>query len=155
MQLFPGLIYRMIKPKVVLLIFVSGKIVLTGAKVISLSDSHVLRESSLLHVECAPPSGSRRDIRRVQHYLYGAHGVPKGIMSLPLLVLLGASLSLLCIFYCPMLCGYFRLVSPSHIPFHHRQSRTTFSYTSTISHVVPSNRLIIHTNKSLPVAHNN
>lgn len=34
-QLFPGLIYRMIKPKVVLLIFVSGKIVLTGAKVIN------------------------------------------------------------------------------------------------------------------------
>ncbi|KAJ7221725.1 TBP-domain-containing protein [Mycena pura] len=32
-KLFPGLIYRMIKPKVVLLIFVSGKIVLTGAKV--------------------------------------------------------------------------------------------------------------------------
>lgn len=32
-QLFPGLIYRMVKPKVVLLIFVSGKIVLTGAKV--------------------------------------------------------------------------------------------------------------------------
>lgn len=33
LQLFPGLIYRMLKPKVVLLIFVSGKIVLTGAKV--------------------------------------------------------------------------------------------------------------------------
>lgn len=33
-QLFPGLIYRMILPKVVLLIFVSGKIVLTGAKVL-------------------------------------------------------------------------------------------------------------------------
>ncbi|CAD6565563.1 MAG: TATA-box-binding protein [Tremellales sp. Tagirdzhanova-0007] len=32
-ELFPGLIYRMMKPKVVLLIFVSGKIVLTGAKV--------------------------------------------------------------------------------------------------------------------------
>lgn len=32
-ELFPGLIYRMLKPKVVLLIFVSGKIVLTGAKV--------------------------------------------------------------------------------------------------------------------------
>jgi len=32
-ELFPGLIYRMIKPKVVLLIFVSGKIVLTGAKI--------------------------------------------------------------------------------------------------------------------------
>ncbi|KIR51816.1 TATA-box-binding protein [Cryptococcus gattii Ru294] len=32
-ELFPGLIYRMLKPKVVILIFVSGKIVLTGAKV--------------------------------------------------------------------------------------------------------------------------
>ncbi|KAG1722449.1 TBP-domain-containing protein [Suillus paluster] len=32
-ELFPGLIYRMLKPKVMLLIFVSGKIVLTGAKV--------------------------------------------------------------------------------------------------------------------------
>jgi transcription initiation factor TFIID TATA-box-binding protein len=32
-ELFPGLIYRMMRPRVVLLIFVSGKIVLTGAKV--------------------------------------------------------------------------------------------------------------------------
>jgi len=31
-ELFPGLIFRMNKPKVVLLIFASGKIVLTGAK---------------------------------------------------------------------------------------------------------------------------
>ena len=31
-ELFPGLIYRMVRPKIVLLIFVSGKIVLTGAK---------------------------------------------------------------------------------------------------------------------------
>lgn len=31
-ELFPGLIFRMTKPKVVLLIFASGKIVLTGAK---------------------------------------------------------------------------------------------------------------------------
>jgi len=31
-ELFPGLIYRLIEPKLVLLIFVSGKIVLTGAK---------------------------------------------------------------------------------------------------------------------------
>jgi transcription initiation factor TFIID TATA-box-binding protein len=31
-EMFPGLIYRMQKPKIVLLIFVSGKIVLTGAK---------------------------------------------------------------------------------------------------------------------------
>eukprot|EP01127_Copromyxa_protea_P006200 TRINITY_DN1600_c0_g1_i1.p1 TRINITY_DN1600_c0_g1~~TRINITY_DN1600_c0_g1_i1.p1 ORF type:complete len:198 (+),score=32.02 TRINITY_DN1600_c0_g1_i1:40-594(+) len=31
-ELFPGLIYRLVEPKVVLLIFVSGKIVITGAK---------------------------------------------------------------------------------------------------------------------------
>lgn len=31
-ELFPGLIYRMLKPKVVLLIFVSGQIVFTGAQ---------------------------------------------------------------------------------------------------------------------------
>jgi transcription initiation factor TFIID TATA-box-binding protein len=31
-ELFPGLIFRMSQPKVVLLIFASGKIVLTGAK---------------------------------------------------------------------------------------------------------------------------
>lgn len=31
-ELFPGLIFRMERPKLVLLIFASGKIVLTGAK---------------------------------------------------------------------------------------------------------------------------
>merc|ERR1712216_974451 len=31
-ELFPGLIFRMRQPKIVLLIFVSGKVVLTGAK---------------------------------------------------------------------------------------------------------------------------
>lgn len=31
-ELFPGLIYRMVKPRVVLLIFVNGKLVITGAK---------------------------------------------------------------------------------------------------------------------------
>jgi len=31
-EIFPGLIYRMSSPKIVLLIFASGKIVLTGAK---------------------------------------------------------------------------------------------------------------------------
>ena len=36
-ELFPGLIYRMVQPKIVLLIFVSGKIVLTGAKVFKIS----------------------------------------------------------------------------------------------------------------------
>ncbi|ONL93289.1 TATA-box-binding protein 2 [Zea mays] len=32
-EIFPGLVYRMVDPKVVILVFVSGKIVLTGAKV--------------------------------------------------------------------------------------------------------------------------
>lgn len=32
-EIFPGLVYRMLDPKIVLLIFVSGKVVLTGAKV--------------------------------------------------------------------------------------------------------------------------
>lgn len=31
-EMFPGLIYKMVQPKVVLLIFVSGKVVITGAK---------------------------------------------------------------------------------------------------------------------------
>lgn len=31
-EIFPGLVYRMMEPKIVLLIFVSGKLVLTGAK---------------------------------------------------------------------------------------------------------------------------
>ena len=31
-EIFPGLIYHMLEPEIVLLIFVSGKIVLTGAK---------------------------------------------------------------------------------------------------------------------------
>lgn len=31
-EVFPGLVYRMMDPKIVFLIFVSGKIVLTGAK---------------------------------------------------------------------------------------------------------------------------
>ncbi|ERN07033.1 hypothetical protein AMTR_s00019p00019110, partial [Amborella trichopoda] len=32
-ELFPGLIYRMAQPKLVILIFASGKIVISGAKV--------------------------------------------------------------------------------------------------------------------------
>jgi len=44
-ELFPGLIYRMKQPKIVLLIFVSGKIVLTGAKV----SSHFLYMLISLH----------------------------------------------------------------------------------------------------------
>ncbi|CAL8167236.1 unnamed protein product [Prunus armeniaca] len=75
-ELFPGLIYRMKQPKIVLLIFVSGKIVITGAKVredtykafeniypvltefrkvqqctlLLIDSSYLLRRSYLLHV---------------------------------------------------------------------------------------------------------
>lgn len=38
-ELFPGLIYRMVKPRIVLLIFVSGKVVLTGTVALSHSGS--------------------------------------------------------------------------------------------------------------------
>lgn len=31
-ELFPGLVYRMVEPKIVLLVFVTGKVVLTGGK---------------------------------------------------------------------------------------------------------------------------
>ncbi len=41
-ELFPGLIYRMLDPKIVLLIFASGKIVLTGAK--TREDIHIAFE---------------------------------------------------------------------------------------------------------------
>lgn len=37
-ELFPGLIYRMIKPRIVLLIFVSGKVVLTGKMLMILTE---------------------------------------------------------------------------------------------------------------------
>lgn len=42
-ELFSGLIYRMVKPRIVLLIFVNGKIVFTGAK--SKTDIHDSLES--------------------------------------------------------------------------------------------------------------
>ena len=35
-ELFPGLIYRMVKPRIVLLIFVSGKVVLTGMLIVNI-----------------------------------------------------------------------------------------------------------------------
>ncbi|KAG2468551.1 COQ8A kinase, partial [Polypterus senegalus] len=41
-ELFPGLIYRMIKPRIVLLIFVSGKVVLTGKEDTMASDMILL-----------------------------------------------------------------------------------------------------------------
>jgi transcription initiation factor TFIID TATA-box-binding protein len=44
-ELFPGLIYRMQVPKVVILIFVSGKIVLTGAK----ARSQLVQAAELIH----------------------------------------------------------------------------------------------------------
>jgi hypothetical protein len=76
-QLFPGLIYRMIKPKVVLLIFVSGKIVLTGAKVTGrFLDMSLLALPSLTACE-----GAGGDIYGVQHDLHRAVRVPQAVTT--------------------------------------------------------------------------
>eukprot|EP00544_Gedaniella_sp_CCMP2646_P008621 CAMPEP_0202481664 /NCGR_PEP_ID=MMETSP1361-20130828/1151_1 /ASSEMBLY_ACC=CAM_ASM_000849 /TAXON_ID=210615 /ORGANISM="Staurosira complex sp., Strain CCMP2646" /LENGTH=258 /DNA_ID=CAMNT_0049109203 /DNA_START=465 /DNA_END=1241 /DNA_ORIENTATION=- len=59
-ELFPGLIYRLVNPRVVFLIFVSGKIVLTGAKTeADLSQAYtklypVLVEYRKVHVASLP-----------------------------------------------------------------------------------------------------
>lgn len=50
-ELFPGLVYRMEAPKVVVLVFVSGKIVVTGAKV----KCPVLWSPFPLHAPAPPP----------------------------------------------------------------------------------------------------
>ncbi|GMH55478.1 hypothetical protein TrRE_jg12847, partial [Triparma retinervis] len=44
-ELFPGLIYRMLEPKTVLLIFVSGKVVITGAK----SEANLAKAMERIH----------------------------------------------------------------------------------------------------------
>lgn len=59
-ELFPGLIYRLVSPRVVFLIFVSGKIVITGAKTeMDLSQAFtklypVLVEYRKIHVASLP-----------------------------------------------------------------------------------------------------
>jgi Transcription factor TFIID (or TATA-binding protein, TBP) len=79
----------MIKPKVVLLIFVSGKIVLTGAKVIYLSCSFGCRNvavlltfNSCITLADTTPNrslGEGRDLYGVQHHLHGALRIPKAM----------------------------------------------------------------------------
>ena len=49
-ELFPGLIYRMVRPRIVLLIFVSGKVVLTGN--ISYKATHSFTEESFSLSSC-------------------------------------------------------------------------------------------------------
>lgn len=63
----------MISPKVVLLIFVSGKIVLTGAKV-----GELLYLSRLLLLSF---TGARRDIPSFQSHLYGVMRIPQAVGS--------------------------------------------------------------------------
>ena len=70
----------MIKPKVVLLIFVSGKIVLTGAKV----TGHSLGAGRVLLRELTFPSvceGAGGDIHGVQHDLHRAVRVPQAVTT--------------------------------------------------------------------------
>lgn len=52
----------MVKPKVVLLIFVSGKIVLTGAKVSTDSDASVQAPSRQAHQRLSSPLQVREEI---------------------------------------------------------------------------------------------
>lgn len=69
-ELFPGLIYRLVSPRVVFLIFVSGKIVITGAKKESdLSNAltklyPVLVEFKKVHVASFPPAAKNPAISR-------------------------------------------------------------------------------------------
>ena len=84
-QLFPGLIYRMIKPKVVLLIFVSGKIVLTGAKVWVDFHNRDLRPfnrlTRVLTFTSSSP-GPRGDLYSFQHDLHCALRIPQALSVL-------------------------------------------------------------------------
>lgn len=69
-ELFPGLIYRLVDPNVVLLIFVSGKLVITGAKKESdlanalLKLYPVLFEYRKLNVASFPPTIQNEPIQR-------------------------------------------------------------------------------------------
>jgi hypothetical protein len=70
----------MIKPKVVLLIFVSGKIVLTGAKVTSRSlDSRLLALPRLTLPSVCEGAGG--DLHGVQHDLHRAVRVPQAVTT--------------------------------------------------------------------------
>ena len=64
----------MIKPKVVLLIFVSGKIVLTGAKVGTFFRD---RDPSFETLIATSSLGPRGDLHGFQHDLYRALRVPQ------------------------------------------------------------------------------
>lgn len=70
----------MIKPKVVLLIFVSGKIVLTGAKVTGRPlDSRLLASPKLTFPSVCEGAGG--DIHGVQHDLHRAVRVPQAVTT--------------------------------------------------------------------------
>lgn len=77
LQLFPGLIYRLVKPKVVLLIFVSGKVVLTGRL-----RGHTTTGRSADHsrrvLRCQVP---RRDLRSLRGHLPSPLRVPQGMIA--------------------------------------------------------------------------
>ena len=97
-ELFPGLIYRMKQPKIVLLIFVSGKIVLTGAKVMSyvcllleflgssLLDLYLSWMVTWLELFYVPTSGERWDIYSVWEHIPCPYWVPEEPTMVCLLV---------------------------------------------------------------------
>ncbi|KAF8398156.1 hypothetical protein HHK36_017082 [Tetracentron sinense] len=67
-ELFPAMIYRMKQPKIVLLIFVSGKIVLTDERV-----RQMLRMDSSQMLKSGSPSGLASHLSPL--LILGAHGV--------------------------------------------------------------------------------
>merc|ERR1712070_350997 len=75
-ELFPGLIYRMVQPKIVLLIFVSGKVVLTGGKLRKVRPARraLLRSTRKPHRRACACTG---DLRCVRADLPRAAGVPQ------------------------------------------------------------------------------
>jgi transcription initiation factor TFIID TATA-box-binding protein len=64
-ELFPGLIYRMMHPKIVLLIFVSGKVVLTGKM-----NNHFLYLNHLYHCFLFSGAKVRREIHEAFERIY-------------------------------------------------------------------------------------
>ena len=104
-ELFPGLIYRMVKPKIVLLIFVSGKVVLTGrscykGNIMSLLYckhiiSFVWTDLSFHHVcWCFRSKGALADTRSFWEHLSNFKRIQKDVILL--LILMRQILNFVC-----------------------------------------------------------
>lgn len=85
-ELFPGLIYRMVKPRIVLLIFVSGKVVLTGRRRpggLQLLINQPLDRWMGCHSVCfrCRCQRARRNLRSIREHLPHLERLPQAVMS--------------------------------------------------------------------------